>query len=77
MVSHHTHDSKNSVWPWDFDPNVSMARRNSTPKELPSLASFFIHSFIASKSMPFNQKSHNTDKQARLHPDTWGLPRFG
>jgi hypothetical protein len=84
-VSHHAHNIKKSVWPLFLDGIIPASRLHDatlpmgckSTKELPSLTSFLIHSFIASKSMPFGQKCHGTNKQARMYPDTRGQPRLG
>jgi hypothetical protein len=45
---------------------------NSHPKH-----PFSVHFFIAFESMHFWQKCRDTDRQAYLYPNTWGLPGLG
>jgi hypothetical protein len=84
-ASHHAHDIEKSVWPLFLNGVIPTIQQHGvTPhvghksvKELQSLASFFTHSFIASENTDFDQKCHDTDRQARLYHGTQGLPQLG
>jgi hypothetical protein len=84
-ADHHAHDFKKSVWPLFLDGVTPASQwhsaiphvRRKSVKELQSLASIFMHSFIASESMHFGQMYHDIDRQACMYRVTQGLPGLG
>jgi hypothetical protein len=84
-ASHHTHDFKKGVWLLFFNRVIPVSQQHDatlrvgrkSAKVLPSLESFFTHSYVTFESTYFTQKRHNTGMQARMYPVTRGLPRLG